>query len=149
LTGALATALDETAARRAALGAAQLDEARAGLRLAQGRALQPRFEASALVQVEAERAGAVEVELGYRTPLARVAARARGAPRDAGRRRPRAVGAHGRHRLAAHRRGVARRGLPLLDGPSGARRLAAAARRRPRAPGAQGRSRRRRRGARP
>jgi uncharacterized protein (TIGR02231 family) len=70
LTGALATALDETAARRAALERAQLDEERAALRAAQARALEPRFEAAALVQLEAERAGVVELELTYRTPLA-------------------------------------------------------------------------------
>ncbi len=70
LGGALATALDQTSASRLELELAQLDEARAGLRLGQGRALTPRFEAAARVQVEAAGPGSIELELGYRTPCA-------------------------------------------------------------------------------
>lgn len=66
----LGTALDETAAGAGELDAARLDEARAQVRYDQGRALAPRFEAHALVQLEASAAGTVEIELSYRTPLA-------------------------------------------------------------------------------
>jgi len=66
----LAAALDETAAAAAELDAARLDEARAQVRYDQGRAMAPRFEAHACVQLDAPAGGAFEIELSYRTPLA-------------------------------------------------------------------------------
>jgi len=74
LSRALTGALDETSACAAELEAARLDEARAQLRYEHGRTLEPRFEAYALVQLDAPAGGpvavTVEVELVYRTPLA-------------------------------------------------------------------------------
>jgi uncharacterized protein (TIGR02231 family) len=62
--------LDDVAAKKSELQAAQLDEARANLRQQQARRTQPRFEAAIELQLEAATAGELSIEVAYRTPCA-------------------------------------------------------------------------------
>lgn len=70
LDQALRAALDQVSAATEALRAATEEEARASLRLQEGRRLVPRHETAVEVQVEAAAPGEVEIDLTYRVPAA-------------------------------------------------------------------------------
>ena len=66
----IGAALDDASGLEQELLRAREDEARAALRLREGRRLEPRHETTVVVQLEAAAAAELELELTYRTPCA-------------------------------------------------------------------------------